>query len=153
MTVRATDKGTPPLEAICTFNVTIEDINDNLPMFDKSSYEESVPRDLEVNRTVMRIAATDIDFGPNATISYSLTAVNPADADYFAIDSNTGIIQLKKRITVSVFFNLKIDTGIEINPHNLIRSKMKTTDSGCKQLPWTTVRIRKAVRIGVRSTW
>lgn len=32
VTVKATDRGTPPLEAICTFNVTIEDINDNAPM-------------------------------------------------------------------------------------------------------------------------
>ena len=35
VTVKATDKGTPPLETICTFNVTIRDINDNVPMFDK----------------------------------------------------------------------------------------------------------------------
>ena len=32
VTVKATDRGTPPLEAICTFNVTIGDINDNAPM-------------------------------------------------------------------------------------------------------------------------
>ncbi len=32
VTVKATDRGTPPLEAICTFNVTIDDINDNAPM-------------------------------------------------------------------------------------------------------------------------
>lgn len=33
--VRATDEGAPKLEAICLFTVTIEDINDNAPTFDK----------------------------------------------------------------------------------------------------------------------
>lgn len=33
--VRATDDGAPKLEAICLFTVTIEDINDNAPTFDK----------------------------------------------------------------------------------------------------------------------
>lgn len=101
ITVKATDRGTPPLEAICTFNVTIEDINDNAPMFDKSAYEESVPKDLDVGRNVMRIAATDIDFGENAHITYNLTHVQANDAGYFVIDRNTGIISLKKPITVS----------------------------------------------------
>lgn len=100
VTVKASDKGTPSLEAICTFNVTIEDINDNAPMFDKSTYEESIPRDMEVNRTVLRIAATDIDFGENAHITYSLIANNPHEEDFFAVDRNTGVIQLKKNITV-----------------------------------------------------
>lgn len=33
--VRAVDDGKPQLEAVCLFTVTIEDINDNAPTFDK----------------------------------------------------------------------------------------------------------------------
>ena len=64
------------------------------------SYEESVPKDLEVNRTVMRITAADVDFGENARIAYALQAGQPQDRDYFDVDRTTGIIQLKKPLTV-----------------------------------------------------
>lgn len=35
LTVRATDNGRPQLDDVCTVKVTIEDINDNSPVFDK----------------------------------------------------------------------------------------------------------------------
>lgn len=36
ITVKATDNGRPILEDICTFKVTVLDINDNVPQFDKT---------------------------------------------------------------------------------------------------------------------
>jgi hypothetical protein len=35
LSVRATDNGQPTLDDTCTIKVTIEDVNDNLPVFDK----------------------------------------------------------------------------------------------------------------------
>lgn len=35
LTVLATDNGRPQLDDVCTFKVTIQDINDNSPVFDK----------------------------------------------------------------------------------------------------------------------
>lgn len=35
LTVLAADNGRPQLNAVCTFKVTIEDVNDNSPVFDK----------------------------------------------------------------------------------------------------------------------
>ena len=68
--------------------------------FDKSAYDESVPRDLEVGKLVMRIAATDVDAGENAHISYAWDAGSGPDAEYFDLDKSTGAIHLKKKITV-----------------------------------------------------
>lgn len=36
LTVKATDNGRPVLADVCTFKVTIEDINDNEPVFDQT---------------------------------------------------------------------------------------------------------------------
>lgn len=36
VTIKATDNGKPPLEDLCTIKVTILDINDNSPIFDKA---------------------------------------------------------------------------------------------------------------------
>jgi hypothetical protein len=35
ITVRATDNGKPPLDDVCVIKVTIVDVNDNKPVFDK----------------------------------------------------------------------------------------------------------------------
>lgn len=35
LTILATDNGRPQLDDVCTFKVTIEDVNDNSPVFDK----------------------------------------------------------------------------------------------------------------------
>jgi hypothetical protein len=35
ITVRATDNGKPPLDDVCVIKVTIADVNDNKPVFDK----------------------------------------------------------------------------------------------------------------------
>ena len=35
LTVRVVDNGKPVLDDVCTFKITVEDINDNEPFFDK----------------------------------------------------------------------------------------------------------------------
>ncbi|XP_017889849.1 DE-cadherin isoform X2 [Ceratina calcarata] len=98
LTVLATDNGRPQLDDVCTFKVTIEDVNDNSPVFDKVAYTESVPQDLPLGREVMRVSATDIDDGNNSVVYYSLSPKKPEDEVYFRIDHNTGVIFLNKTI-------------------------------------------------------
>ncbi|XP_034940506.1 DE-cadherin [Chelonus insularis] len=98
LTVLATDNGRPQLDDVCTFKVTIEDVNDNSPVFDKVVYTESVPQDLPVKHEVMRVSATDIDDGNNSVVQYSLSSIRPEDANYFKIDEKTGVINLNQRI-------------------------------------------------------
>ncbi|EGI65090.1 DE-cadherin [Acromyrmex echinatior] len=98
LTVLATDNGRPQLDDHCTFKVTIEDVNDNYPEFDKANYTESVPQDLPVGREVMRISATDVDNGNNSIVRYSLSTERPDDIGYFWIERESGIIFLNKTI-------------------------------------------------------
>ncbi|KAJ9588061.1 hypothetical protein L9F63_018579, partial [Diploptera punctata] len=98
LTVRATDNGHPQLDDACTFKVTIEDINDNSPVFDKVNYRESVPQDLRPGSEVMRISATDMDDGNNSIVLYKLEPKQPQDRGYMRIDEKTGIIFLNRTI-------------------------------------------------------
>ncbi|XP_012146913.1 DE-cadherin isoform X2 [Megachile rotundata] len=98
LTVLATDNGRPQLDDVCTFKVTIEDVNDNEPVFDKVAYTESVPQDLPLNKEVMRVSATDIDDGNNSVVHYSLSPKRAEDGVYFRIDYKTGVIFLNKTI-------------------------------------------------------
>lgn len=97
LTVRVTDNGRPPLEDICTFKVTIEDINDNPPVFDKSKYLEAMPEDRQVKDLVMRISATDLDDGDYSIVRYKLLDNKP-HAKYFTLDNITGELRLAKPI-------------------------------------------------------
>ncbi|XP_021942527.1 DE-cadherin isoform X2 [Zootermopsis nevadensis] len=99
LTVRATDNGRPQLDDACTIKVIIEDINDNSPVFDKVIYRESVPQDLQLDREVMRISATDIDDGNNSIVLYKLEPKQETDQGFLRIDSNTGVIFLNQTIT------------------------------------------------------
>lgn len=97
LTVRVTDNGRPALEDLCTFKVTIEDVNDNPPVFDKSKYIEPLPEDKQVKDQVMRISATDLDDGDFSVVRYELMENKPHHK-YFNLDANTGVLTLARPI-------------------------------------------------------
>ncbi|XP_062128404.1 DE-cadherin [Drosophila sulfurigaster albostrigata] len=96
VTVQATDNGLPPLDDVCTFNVTIEDINDNAPVFNKAFYDESMSENTNVDAVVMSISASDFDDGNNSIVEYEI--LMERDYEYFKIDKESGIIYLKRSI-------------------------------------------------------
>lgn len=97
--VKAIDNGHPPLADICTFKVTILDINDNAPIFDLPEYKAEVSEDQPENSTVLRVVAYDFDDGENSRLSYRFSYSHPnAFEEYFRIDNNTGVVYLKKSL-------------------------------------------------------
>jgi hypothetical protein len=77
VTVRAVDDGRPELADVCTFKVTVTDINDNLPSFDQLEYSAKVSEGLPENSKVLRVFAYDFDDGENSRLTYSFTSVDP----------------------------------------------------------------------------
>lgn len=103
VTVKATDRGNPPLEGVCSFKVEITDINDNPPLFDRQEYRENVKQDTPKGTNILRVSASDEDADNNGAIVYNLTApYDPTDLDYFEINPDSGWISLKKALDVSI---------------------------------------------------
>ena len=97
VTVKAVDRGSPPLEGVCSFKVEITDINDNPPLFDRQEYHENVRQDMSIGSHILRVSASDEDVDLNGAISYHLTASGRRDdLDYFAVSPETGWISLRK---------------------------------------------------------
>ncbi|RWS06307.1 Pt1-cadherin-like protein [Dinothrombium tinctorium] len=97
VTVIATDKGSPPLEGICTFKVHIVDTNDNSPLFDRLEYKVRIKQDSTIGSNVVKISATDEDSNENGDITYSLQPIDSAtDLDFFQIEPKTGWITVNK---------------------------------------------------------
>ena len=69
----AVDGGIPPKSGTLDVNVVVEDANDNSPVFDHDSYEASLPEDVAVGTTFVRVHAADYDDGLNGEVLYSLS--------------------------------------------------------------------------------
>ena len=85
------DDGNPQLSSQAIVIVSVIDVNEFGPQFNRSQYVFQVPENTSVGTEIGRILATDQDGGEQGTISYEFT--NSTDST-FAIDYSTGDITL-----------------------------------------------------------
>ena len=85
----AVDRGSPvSLSASVEIQVTVLDINDNPPVFEKDELELFVEENSPVGSVVARIRASDPDEGPNAQIMYQIVEGNVPEV--FQLDLLSG---------------------------------------------------------------
>ena len=83
----ATDNGEPPKSDTTTVRISVIDVNDNPPLFDKQLFEVSVIENVDSGTEVTTITATDGDVLENARVTYEIN-----DTTVFRIDPSTGLI-------------------------------------------------------------
>ncbi|KPP79465.1 protocadherin Fat 3-like [Scleropages formosus] len=93
--VRATDNGFPMLSSEVLVTVTIEDMNDNPPMFTQQLYEAHVSELAPKGHFVTCIQALDMDKLDAERLRYSILSGN--EKANFAIHKETGIISLSSQ--------------------------------------------------------
>ncbi|KAH8260153.1 hypothetical protein KR026_003918, partial [Drosophila bipectinata] len=98
LSVVATDKGTPPLHASKSIFLKITDVNDNPPEFEQDLYHANVMEVADPGTSVLQVLAHDRDEGLNSVISYSLAETPETHAQWFQIDSQTGLITTRSHI-------------------------------------------------------
>lgn len=77
ITVQASDLGSPlPLSSLVNITITVLDINDNPPVFERRDQLATVPEDVGVGTEVLRVYAASKDIGTNAEITYSIRSGN-----------------------------------------------------------------------------
>ena len=84
LTVVATDLGIPSKSSQSLAVIDVEDINDNSPVFDPSTYTVMVFENVSINYLLITVSATDVDIPPNSNIMYSIIAGN----NLFSISQN-----------------------------------------------------------------
>ena len=83
------------LYAEADLTIYVDDVNDNAPTFESSSYSKVIAEDIYVGDTVLDVRARDLDTGSNAEIRYSIInngGVNSA----FRIGQSSGSITVDK---------------------------------------------------------
>nr|XP_046244015.1 protocadherin Fat 3a isoform X3 [Scatophagus argus] len=93
ITVHASDLGSPlPLSSFVNVTITVLDINDNPPVFERRDQLATVPEDVGVGTEVLRVYAASKDIGTNAEITYSIRSGN--EHGKFHIHALTGAISV-----------------------------------------------------------
>ncbi|GAB1603312.1 protocadherin alpha-11-like isoform X1 [Argonauta hians] len=90
VTITCQDKGNPALFSNNSFLIEISDVNDNPPLFEKSSYTTSFFENNPIGLSIAKVFAYDKDRGENARIVYFLKSDVP-----FSIGKLSGIIRTK----------------------------------------------------------
>ncbi|XP_053321576.1 protocadherin gamma-B1-like isoform X6 [Spea bombifrons] len=99
ITVLATDRGSPPLSTNKTIRLEISDVNDNPPIFFKSTYHAYVQENNLPGSSIYSIQASDTDSGDNAKIIYSISSTNTEDlpvSSYLSINIETGVLYAQR---------------------------------------------------------
>ncbi|KAL8194360.1 UNVERIFIED_CONTAM: hypothetical protein K2H54_016248 [Gekko kuhli] len=93
ITITATDWGSPRLTSTRIINVRISDVNDNAPVFEKSTYEMQLWENNIPGLLIGLVQAKDLDTEQNAKVAYSLLpgkVSNQPVSSYVSINSETG---------------------------------------------------------------
>ncbi|XP_068148588.1 LOW QUALITY PROTEIN: fat-like cadherin-related tumor suppressor homolog [Drosophila tropicalis] len=94
-------------ECVSEIIITVNDVNDNAPIFSMAQYIVSIPEDAQLQTLITKVHATDKDFGINRKVRYSLMGQN---YDHFEISKSSGIIRLEKNLDRETIpmFNLTV---------------------------------------------
>nr|XP_033783600.1 protocadherin gamma-A4-like [Geotrypetes seraphini] len=116
ITVTATDKGIPQLSTTKNFLLLILDKNDNPPIFDQSSYMVYVKENLPAGTSIYSTKATDLDWGQNSRITYSIIDDELSGASlssYISINSETGVLYTIRSFDYEEFRDFQIQVKAE----------------------------------------
>ncbi|XP_055000052.1 protocadherin alpha-12 isoform X12 [Sorex araneus] len=91
----AVDGGKPELTGSVQIQVTILDVNDNAPEFEKPVYKAVLLENVQNGTRVIQLNASDPDEGLNREITYGIRMVLPvSEKCMFSINSETGEIRI-----------------------------------------------------------
>ncbi|KAM8910659.1 protocadherin gamma-A1-like isoform 28-T28 [Spinachia spinachia] len=95
ITVTCSDEGVPSLSSSVTLTLQISDVNDNVPVFERSSYEAYIVENNTPGLSIFTVKARDADWNQNARVSYILedSSVNGVPvSSYVSVSADSGVI-------------------------------------------------------------
>ncbi|CAE1230401.1 PCDHGB [Acanthosepion pharaonis] len=99
--VVAKDGGSPPKQSELDVNITVTDVNDNLPIFSQKVYNVTIKNEPSDNLPVAILSASDFDIGKNGRVSYEFSLQTSDIAKvHFKLNKVTGEVFLHKKFTL-----------------------------------------------------
>ncbi|XP_064829036.1 protocadherin gamma-C5-like [Oncorhynchus masou masou] len=112
----ALDGGSPVRSGTSQITITVLDVNDNFPVFEKALYKVSIHENSPKGTFMVKLKAIDVDDVQNGVVKYSFGERTPnAVLSIFDIDSNTGEMFLKGELDFENVANFEIDINAKDN--------------------------------------
>ncbi|XP_068506766.1 protocadherin gamma-A11 isoform X19 [Syngnathus scovelli] len=95
ITVTCSDDGQPSLSSSVALSLHISDVNDNAPVFERTSYDAYIVENNTPGLSVFTVKASDADWNQNARLSYILedSSVNGVPvSSYVSVSAESGVI-------------------------------------------------------------
>uniref|UniRef100_A0A8C3PLZ9 Cadherin-23 n=1 Tax=Calidris pygmaea TaxID=425635 RepID=A0A8C3PLZ9_9CHAR len=117
LTIAARDRGVPPLSSTMLVGIRVLDINDNDPVLLNLPMNLTLSENAPVSSFVTRILARDADQGPNALLTFDITAGNTENAFY--INSTSGVIYVNRPLDRERVAEYRLTITVKDNPENI----------------------------------
>nr|XP_056718424.1 protocadherin gamma-B5-like isoform X17 [Euleptes europaea] len=98
LTLLALDGGEPRKTGTAQIWVNVTDANDNPPIFTQEVYKVSLKENTPAGSPLLQVAASDIDEGSNAYVTYSFSNIAERARQKFNLDPQNGIITIKEML-------------------------------------------------------
>ena len=124
----ATDSGGPQLSSNVTVTIVIEDVNDNIPIFDLLLFNSTVVENSAPGLEVIYITASDADSGENAELTFDLLGQIESESDCYSTCQAVEICSsLPPPSNISSFsFTIHNQTGLVTTALPLDREERET---------------------------
>ncbi|XP_061832882.1 protocadherin-7 [Nerophis lumbriciformis] len=96
--LRVRDGGNPPRSSQALLRVSITDVNDNSPLFERSTYEAEMAENAPPGTPVLQVRASDRDIGVNGQVEYVFGAATESVRRLLRLDEATGWLSVLHRI-------------------------------------------------------
>ncbi|XP_054634624.1 protocadherin-7 [Dunckerocampus dactyliophorus] len=96
--LRVRDRGNPPRSSQALLRVSITDVNDNSPLFERSTYEAEMAENAPPGTPVLQVRASDRDIGVNGQVEYVFGAATESVRRLLRLDEATGWLSVLHRI-------------------------------------------------------
>ncbi|XP_077869084.1 protocadherin Fat 4-like [Saccoglossus kowalevskii] len=92
---KARDLGSVSQFTLVDVVITVEDENDNDPVYESTLYEIFMDENSDIGTVVVTVVATDADTGANGLVTYSIPNTDDVANTYFDVDLGSGEITVK----------------------------------------------------------
>ena len=112
LVVQAADLGSPALSSTASVDISIIDVNDNVPQISEAVYYMEILEDINPQSEVLQVIATDFDTGSNSALFFTLVS---SETLPFALDSLSGQVtttaELDRETIPAYNFRVRVSDG------------------------------------------
>uniref|UniRef100_A0A8U8C6S6 Protocadherin gamma-C3 n=1 Tax=Geospiza parvula TaxID=87175 RepID=A0A8U8C6S6_GEOPR len=95
----ATDGGSPPRSGTAQVRIVVVDANDNIPVFERETYEVRLAENSPLEQLVVRVVAADPDEGSYGEVRYAFAQASERSRQLFQLNPTTGEIRMVVKAT------------------------------------------------------